>query len=483
MAWKLKLVSEEMIPVKNKYDVIIVGSGLAGIVAGTILADHGLDVLLFDENIHLGGQLLRRIPEQLGEYSPKLDKIKKIGFSLVEQIKQKKITLMNRTTLMGVYPPSEILVEWNREKTYAFNYECLLVATGARERFFPFPGWTLPGVYSTGLLQVMMKSSGVLPARRTIIAGSGLFLMAAAYEYLKNGGQLLGIMEQTPMLNKIKFFPQIFHQSAKFWEGARYLSLIYRKRVPLKYRRKVVEARGEKQVEEVVIGRVDAKGRLIPGSEKTYSVESLAIGYGFVPNVEAAQLAGCELEYQPEKGGWIVKVNDDLETNVAGIIAAGEITGIGGGQKSINEGKLAAYNILRHLGQEKDSSLARVVTKLKKERKHHLSFAKYFNSLYRVEPQSLLELSDETIVCRCESVTVGQIKEAVEMGCYNPNALKIATRCAMGKCQGRTCAPIIYDLLQVLCQKKGEEIGLFTVRPPLKPVSIKALQDSVRQQA
>lgn len=465
-----------MIKDKNKYNVIIVGSGLAGIVAANILADYGLEVLLFDENIHLGGQLLRRIPDRLGEYSPRLDKIKKIGFSFVEQIKQKKITVMNKTTLMGVYPPSEILVEWNREKTYVFNYDYLLLATGARERFLPFSGWTLPGVYSTGLLQVMMKSSGILPARKMLIAGSGLFLIAAAYEYLKNGGHLLGIMEQTPMLNKIKFFSHIFHQFSKFWEGARYLSLIYRSGVPIKYRRKVVAVRGENHVEEVVIGRVNRQGRLIKGSEKTYTVDALAVGYGFVPNVEAAQLAGCKLEYRTEKGGWVVKVNDHLETNIEGILAAGEITGVGGGPKSLNEGRIAAYNILLRLGKEKESRLSKGLKKLYMERKHHLSFVKSFNSLYRLPPESLLELPEDTVICRCENVTLKTILEAARMGCYNPNALKIATRCAMGKCQGRTCTPIIYDLLQAICQKEGEEIGTFTVRPPLKPISIKALQ-------
>ncbi|MCD6192333.1 MAG: (2Fe-2S)-binding protein, partial [Candidatus Aminicenantes bacterium] len=111
-----------------------------------------------------------------------------------------------------------------------------------------------------------------------------------------------------------------------------------------------------------------------------------------------------------------------------------------------------------------------------RERKHHLSFMKCFNSLYQVEPATLLDLPEETIICRCESVTLKDLKEALKMGCLNPNALKVATRCAMGKCQGRTCAPIIYDLLAAWCEKQVGEIGLFTVRPPLKPISLHALR-------
>ncbi|RLE04010.1 MAG: FAD/NAD(P)-binding oxidoreductase [Candidatus Aminicenantes bacterium] len=468
-----------MIEDKSKYEVIIVGSGLAGLVAANILADYNLKILLVDENIHLGGQLLRKIPEELGEYSElHLDKVKRVGFEFVNQVKQKKLTLLNKTILMGIYNDREILLEWNRQKAFSLKYDLLLLATGARERFIPFKGWTLPGVYSTGLVQVLMKSSGVLPARRMLIGGTGLFLLAAGYEYLKNGGRLLGIMEQSPWLNKIKFMPQIFHQFPKFWEGARYLSLIYRSRVPVKYKRKIVEARGEKQVEEVVVARVDGRGRVIKGTERTYSVEALAVGYGFVPNIEAAQLAGCELEYAREKGGWTVKVNDRLETSVPDILAAGEITGIGGGQKSICEGQLAAYTILEKLGKVKEVPFAPRLKKLQRERKHHLSFMKCFNSLYQVEPATLLDLPEETIICRCESVTLKDLKEALKMGCHNPNALKVATRCAMGKCQGRTCTPIIYELLQAMCQREGGEIGLFTVRPPLKPISLQALNKS-----
>ncbi|MBN1273175.1 MAG: FAD-dependent oxidoreductase [Candidatus Aminicenantes bacterium] len=469
-----------MIKNNSKYNVIIIGSGFSGITAAEMLADHNLNILLLDENIHFGGQLLRKIPEELGEYpSYKPEKIKRVGFDFIDKVKNEKITLMNKTILLGVYENNEILVEYNREKTFTLKYDMLLFATGSREKFLPFKGWTLPGVYSTGMLQVLIKSSGILPVRRMLMAGSGLFLFAAAYEYLKNGGELLGLMEQSPFLNKIKFFPQLFHQFSKFAEGGRYLSKIYFSGVPVKYRRHIIEARGEKSLEEVVVGKLDSDGELIAGSEKTYQTEALAVGYGFVPNIEAPQLAGCELEYSGEKGGWIVRVNDSLETSVDGILAAGEITGIGGAQKSLNEGKIAAYTILEKLGIGDREKGASPLKKLKRERKHHMNFVKCFNSLYRIKPKTIIGIPDDTVICRCENVDMKTIKNAVQtgMGCFDPNSLKIATRCSMGQCQGRICSPVIYDILQILCQKSAEEIGMYSVRPPLKPVSIKALKN------
>jgi NADPH-dependent 2,4-dienoyl-CoA reductase/sulfur reductase-like enzyme len=464
---------------KDKYNIVIIGSGFSGIAAADILADHNLSILLIDENIHIGGQLLRKIPEDLGEYpSYKPEKIKRIGFNFIDKVKEKKITLMNKTILQGVYENNELLIEYNREKTFTLKYDFLLFATGARERFLPFKGWTLPGVYSTGMLQVLIKSSGVLPAKKMLMAGSGLFLFAAAYEYLKNGGKLLGLMEQSPFWNKAKFLPQFLHQSSKFLEGAGYISRILLSGVPVKFRRHVIEARGEKSLEEVVVGKLDKHGKLVSGTEKIYQTDALVVGYGFVPNIEAPQMAGCELEYVEEKGGWTVVVNERMETNMENILAAGEITGIGGANKSLNEGKIAAYSILEKLQLMDEADLDPLFKKLKKERKHHMNFVKCFNSLYQIKQKTVLEIPDDTIVCRCESVDMKSIKDAISMGCNDPNGLKMATRCTMGQCQGRTCAPVIYDLLQILCGLTPEETGLFSVRPPFKPVSISALNKS-----
>ena len=468
-----------MIKDNSRYDVVIVGSGFSGIAAAEILADYDLSILLLDENIHLGGQLLRKIPDELGEpHAGKPEKIKRVGFGFVEKVRAKKITLMNKTTLIGAYENNEILVEYDRQRTFSLKYGVLLFATGARERFLPFKGWTLPGVYAPGFCQVLIKSSGVLPAKRILIAGSGLFLFAAANEFLKNGGQLLGLMEQSGFWGKVKFLPQAVHHLSKFTEGGRYIARILASRAPVRFRRQVIEARGDGRLEEVVVAKLDRHGVPIPGSEKVIKTDALAVGYGFVPNIEGPELAGCALEYDANKGGWIVKVNDALETSVDGILAAGEITGVGGAEKSLTEGRIAARTIMNRLGVEDRLKRLTGSGKLRRERKHHLGFVKAFNSLYRIKPQTVLAIPDETIVCRCENVDMRTIKQAIPVAwaCHDPNSLKTLARCAMGQCQGRTCGPVIYDLMRTICGRSAEEIGLFTARPPLKPVTIRALK-------
>ncbi|MDQ1353289.1 MAG: hypothetical protein QG657_3595 [Acidobacteriota bacterium] len=463
-----------------KYNVVIVGSGFSGIVAAGILADYNLSILLVDENIHLGGQLLRKIPVELGDYSSyRPEYIKRIGFRFVENIKNKKITIMNRACLVGVYPDHKIMIESERKEVLSVSYDMLLFTTGARERFLPFKGWNLPGVYSTGLVQVLMKSSGVLPAREMLIAGSGLFLFSVGYEFLKNKGKALTILEQTGMMDKAKMLPQLLHQFSKFNEGGKFLAKIYLSGVPVKYRRKIVEARGKDALEEVVVGKTDASGKLIVGTEKIYKTNALAVGYGFVPNIEGPQLAGCDLEFSDRKGGWTVKVNEKLETSVENILAAGEITGVGGALKSINEGKIAAFSILDKFEKISAEEYSRQLRKLTDERKHHLKFMDLFNSLYRIPSGALLDIPDDTVVCRCEDITMGDIKNGIDMGFTTSRGLKTAVRVSMGNCQGRTCGPIVFDLLNLLGKQEPGAIGPFHARPPLKPVSISALANYV----
>jgi NADPH-dependent 2,4-dienoyl-CoA reductase/sulfur reductase-like enzyme len=460
----------------QRYDVVIVGSGFSGIVAAGMLAEHGLSVLMVDENLHIGGQLLRKIPDHLGEfpsYSPGY--VKKIGFEFVENVKQKKITIMNRTCLVGIYPGNRLMMETRRNTILDISGDVLLFATGARERYLPFKGWTLPGVYSTGMVQVSMKSSGVMPAKTMLVGGSGLFLFSVAYEFLKNKGKVLAVLEHTPMMEKIKLLPQLFHQFSKFAEGGMFLSKLFFSGVPVRYRRKIVEARGNGALEEVVVGKLDTGGKLKQGSEKIYKTEALAVGYGFVPNIEGPQLAGCELEYAEDLSGWIVKVDDALETSIDNILAAGEITGVGGALKSLDEGKIAALTILKKFEKIDEEEYQRKLTKLTKRRKHHLKFAHYFNSLYRYSPGALLDIPDDTIVCRCEDITIGDIKKGIHCGYDSPKALKSGMRVSMGNCQGRTCGPMVYDVISAMTGRDLETTGLFNVRPPLKPVSVEAL--------
>ncbi len=238
-----------------KVDVLIIGNGFAGIVAANRLADAGVHAVLLDENIHIGGQLLRQVPERLGQAVRHDDYVKKTGRRFIDAVKAKKITVMNRTRVLGIYPGHEVLVEENEKKVRTLKADRLILATGGRERFLPFPGWTLPGVISGGAVQVLIKSSGVLPAREMLVAGSGLFLFSVAYESLRAGARVKAVLERTGVLDKLPLLAQLPRQLPKLTEGARFMSRILLAGVPLRFRSRVLEARGSGRLEQVGHGQ------------------------------------------------------------------------------------------------------------------------------------------------------------------------------------------------------------------------------------
>jgi NAD(P)H-nitrite reductase large subunit len=277
------------------------------------------------------------------------------------------------------------------------------------------------------------------------------------------------------MLKQLKFLPLIPHQFGKFIEGGRYFSRLLFSGVIPRYRHRVIEARGGSRLEKVVVARTDSKGRVRTGSEKTISTDALACGYGFSANIELPQLAGCELRFDPGLGGWLVAVDDEMQTTRPGVYAAGEVTAVGGAPKSITEGEMAACRILKSYDLLPEELYRRRMRILKRSRARHLRFARLFNSLYHTPKAVIEEIPDDAVICRCEDVTFGELKRVVDRGYTTPSSLKIAIRAGMGNCQGRTCGPLLYDLLSVLTGERPEEFGALTVRPPVKPTSIKSL--------
>jgi NADPH-dependent 2,4-dienoyl-CoA reductase/sulfur reductase-like enzyme len=455
--------------IRKKCDIAVVGSGFSGLVAANILADRGLRVMILDENMRMGGQLLRSLPWAGASSRP--DRLRTFGFQLMNRVKRKPVEVLNRAKVVDIVEQESLLVETEGRHIRTVDFQMLLLATGARERFMPFKGWTLPGVISTGAAQILMKGSGVLPSGKMLIAGMGPLLLAVAGEFLRNGGTLLSVLDMGGARDKFPIFRQGFHQFSKLMEGAFHLSRVLLSRVPLRLRTAVVEARGAAELEAVVAAKMGKDGVVLGGTERVYRTESLAVGYGFSPNVELAQVAGCAIEHDESKGGWVVEVGDDLETSLDRIFAAGEITGVAGAFKSIREGELAACGMLQQMGREVD---LKRLTLLKQGRSRDLRFGKYFNALHRFPAHALLCVPDETTICRCEDVRMGDMKKAVLDGHDTPGALKRALRIGMGNCQGRTCAPLVYDILSALTKKPHNLIPPLSARSPVKPVAMQS---------
>ena len=415
---------------KIKTDILIIGGGAAGMSSALSIAENSRSkVLVVDDNPHLGGQIWRR---ELGKIkSPEAKK-------LIEKIRQNKIEILKSTQIFAQIDEKCLWGE-TPDGTVRLHFEKLILATGARERFLPFPNWTLPNVFGAGGLQALVKSGLPVKDKRIVISGTGPLLLAVA-EYLKTkGAKVLLVAEQTSRKKLLKFGFGLWKEPKKLVQAV----LLRAKLLGISYVDDcfVASAEGVENLEAVNLSR---KGKI-----RRIECDFLACGFHLVPNTELARLAGCKIS----RG--VVSVNDFQETSVPEIYCAGEPTGIGGVELSLIEGKIAGLCATGKKERAKEYFSDRQKAQI---------FSEILNKTFSLRDE-LKNLSDEnTIVCRCEDVAFGKLKE---FGSFRE--AKLQTRCGMGACQGRICGSATEIIF-------GWENP--SVRPPIFPVKLENLADS-----
>jgi D-hydroxyproline dehydrogenase subunit alpha len=462
--------------VRKRFEVGVIGSGLAGAAAADVFNRHGVSVIVLDDHPSPGGHYLRAGRNAGTGWA---DQVRRRGLMLVEGLLHSRAVVLSRADVIGLEKGFQILAVDGNGKLATVDCERILLATGARERVMPFPGWTLPGVLSTGAAQNLIKHSGVLPARAMLVGGAGFFPARVSHDIYKNRGRVVGVLNETSFFNRLPTLDLLLGNSTKLIQGGVLLAGLRLAGVPRHDHTRILEASGHERLRAVRTVRIDRNGEVIPGSEAIYRIDCLAVGFGFTANIELAQLAGCEVTFNSEQGGWVVKVNEDLETSVDGISAAGEITAIGGAAKSLTEGQLAALAILKRMALSKSPGLDREISALKKTRKRQMAFGRYFNSQYSFTQEYMScwirSLPDDVTVCRCEEVTLGDLRRAIAEGFCTPAGLKKATRCGMGICQGNTCKTILLEVLSALTGKPLASISPPSARMPIRPAYLGTL--------
>jgi len=459
-------------------DVAIIGAGFAGLAAADVLAGSGLDVRVFDENPHVGGQLLRRpggTSHGLGGFE--FDGIRRSGLRLVGRMARRGVKVNGGAQVLGLFPGQTLLVEDRDGKVSEVASRCVLVAAGARETYLPFKGWTLPGVISTGAAQILIKSSGMLPAKETLIGGLGPLQFVLAKEISRHGGKVLAVLDHAGVSEKIWLLRTLPRNLPKLLDGAWIMALLAYSGVRVRSRMRILEASGKTRLESVVAARAGGDGQIVSGTETRYPTECLAVGFGFAPNIELLMQAGCAAEHLPERGGWVVRVGDLMETTLENVFAAGEVTGIAGARKSMIEGRIAGLAILERLERPAPGT-PRLLQGLARERRSELRYGAVLSRMCRLPGAWVKGIPEETIICRCEDVRMADIRKAMVDGFVTPGALRRACRCGMGNCQGRICSPIIRDILAAETQTEPGRIRAPSVRPPIKAVRLGGLAES-----
>ena len=456
----------------SAFDLVVIGGGPAGLMAAVAARHHGATVALLDENPAGGGQVYRAAP---AAFAP--DPV-----ATAEQIAGDRLrTLLARSGAVTMFghkvwsvSPGFRVDAIGADGPVVLSAPKLIVATGTSERVVPFPGWTTPGVIGLAAATLLLKSQRMLPGRATVVAGCGPLLVAVAAGILKGGGHVVAVIDVAGPKDWLMRLPGLLSRPDLLARGARWLTAIRAAGVPLLSSHALSAVRERGDALEATVVRVEADGTPIAGTERTLMADCVAVGNGLTPGSDVSRVLRAQHRYDAAQGGWIAATDPWGRTSVAGLYVVGDGSGIAGVAAAEHHGELAALAALHDSGRLPVATFERTSVPARRRMDRARRFGSVMAGLMALRPAQVAAIPAETIVCRCEDVTRGEIDAAVDGGAREVNQVKAWTRCGMGPCQGRSCGDVVAELV---ARRVGgrEAAGYFTGRLPLRPVSLEAV--------
>ncbi|NUR61675.1 MAG: FAD-dependent oxidoreductase [Catenulispora sp.] len=428
--------------------------------AAATAAEQGLRVALIDSGRQLGGQYFRHPAPGLN--APWIAHLHH-GWSRFERLATRvetshRIAVLFERQVWAIEPGFNVLTD--RGPIAARN---VILATGSYERVVPFPGWDLPGVFTAGGAQALLKGNLVLPGRRVVVAGTGPLLLPVAAGLSVAGANVLGLFEANRVRGYAKHPVPLLKNPAKFLEGVDFARQLLRARVPLRSGRMVVEAQGTDNLEAVVIAHSDGSNR------RRIECDALAIGYGLAPQIDLGLTLGCENKLLSD-GTVALRVDRSQRTSIRGCYAVGETAGIAGVECSLVEGEIAGLAVA---GASPGGPLTPRRDRLR-------GFADVLRTQHPVPAAWRDHLTPDTLICRCEEVPARAVAEAVEdLGATDARTVKLLTRAGMGWCQGRVCGYAVACLARRDPAEPASAADLLAAakRPLARPVRLSVLTE------
>ncbi len=456
---------------KTRYDLIIIGAGPAGMAAAIEAAKSGLSTIVLGDQRSPGGQVYRAIERAYPEKLEVLGTDYRYGQHLARQFREADAEYLPGATVWQVEP--DLIVSFIfEEKARQMKAKRILIASGARERPVPIPGWTLTGVMAATAADVLLKSHGMVPCGRVVLAGSGPLLFLTAARLLDSGVMVNAVLDTTPFLNYIFALPVLPKAMLAYeylLKGLRMKQRIRRSKTPIYRNVKNIEAEGSNAVETV---RFSGNG-----ASRELEVDTLLLHNGVVPDTQITQQLECRHIWYDTQRYWQPLVDKWGNTSEKGIAVAGDAAGIAGAKAAETSGRLAAWEAAYRLKvisrKERDLRAAPFEKILIREK----AVRPFLDRLFRPDPGLLVPPEDRTIVCRCEEVTAGEIRKALELGALGPNQLKSQTRCGMGLCQARMCGLTVSEIIAEVRNEDVSKVGYPRIRPPIKPITVDQLAD------
>lgn len=440
--------------------VVIVGAGPAGIRAAQTLHSYGVKACLVDESLRGGGQIYRRQPENF-----KRDPKALYGFEASKAVAVHR-TLDALASHIDYRPQTLV---WNAQDQRLdtlqdnlaghIDYTRLIVATGATDRILPVPGWTLPGVYSLGAAQIALKYQGCAIGEKVVFAGSGPLLYLVAYQYAKAGAHVEAVLDSAPFTAQCRALPALLGQPLTLTKGLYYRAWLTAHGVAVHQGATLKRIEGEKRVSAIQWQRNGAVQRL--------DCDAVAFAHALRSETQLADLLGCEFQWSELNRAWLPTRDNAGRSSVAGVYLAGDGAAIMGADAAEMAGELAALTLLADSGQRIDEARSK---QLENKLASIQRFRHGLETAFPFPTDWAAGVPDETIICRCEEISAGDIRTVVNQGHWEINRVKAMCRVGMGRCQGRMCGLAATEIVAQCSGRAVQDLGRLRGQAPIKPL-------------
>lgn len=430
---------------------------------------RGVRVLVVDDQAAPGGQIYRNIEKNEATGAIKaLGADYQAGLEIVRKFRASTATYSPHSTVWQVNPNGDVYIS-SGGMSRKVSSEYILLATGAMERPVPIVGWMLPGVMTVGSAQIMQKTAHALPSEKVWIAGCGPLAIYYAYSLIKQGHKIAGFLDTSTgkkRLNALKHWRGALRGGSYLWKGLGYLARLKLSGLTHITDVEVIEILGSGKAERI---RWRRKGKWHEAD-----ADGVLLHEGVVPHTQLAVSTGCRHEWNPVQGAYQPKAGRRGQSSLDRILVAGDCRGIGGAKVAAIQGSIAGVEVAKRLNATRADVAEQDIAALTSREELESAIRPFLDELYAPR-EVVLSPPDSSVICRCEVVTAGAVREAVRAGCQTVDSVKSLLRCGMGPCQGRMCGLSVARLVSEVREVQPDEIGPYRIRPPIKPLGLQEL--------